>query len=75
MKKCSEAKSDENTVIEGERSIKAAEKDPSANWEVVHSTGAAVVGSINATAFWQRRTPPPSFLLLLSCKMDLAIPQ
>ena len=53
-----------------------AEKDPSAI--VIASTcltGATVVGSINATEFWQRQTWPPSFLLLLSCKMDLAIPQ
>ena len=40
----------------------------------VCSTGTAVVGSVNATEFWQRWTRPPSFLLLLSCKMNLAIP-
>ena len=63
-------------IVEGERSIKAAQKDPSAT--IVASiclTNATVVGSINATEFWQRQTRPPSFLLLLSCKMDLAIPQ
>ena len=65
VKKHSAAKPDENVLIEGEGSIKAAEKDPSTT----------IVGSINATEFWQRRTRPPSFLLLLSCKMDLAIPQ
>ena len=54
-----------------ERRIKAAEKDPSAT--VV--AGATVVGSVNATEFWQRQTLTPSFLLLLSRKMDLAIPQ
>ena len=70
------AKSDENIVVEGERSIKAAKKDPSATLVTsICSTGATVVGSINATEFWQRRTRPPSFLLLLSHKMDLAIPQ
>ena len=53
--------------------IKAAEKDPSTTIVTsVHSTGAAVVGSIN---FGKGRTWPPSFLLLLSHKMDLAIPQ
>jgi len=59
-----------------ERSIKAAEKDRSTT--VVTSiclTGAAVVGSVNATEFWQRQRWPPSFLLLLICKTDLAIPQ
>ena len=53
-----------------------AEKDPSAI--VIASTcltGATVVGSINATEFWQRQTRPPLFLLLLSCKIDFAIPQ
>ena len=43
---------------EGERSIKATETDPSATIVAsVHSTGATVVvvvGSINATEFWQR---------------------
>ena len=41
----------------------------------VHSTGAPAVGSINVTEFWQRRIHPPSFLLLLSRKMDLTIQQ
>ena len=54
--------------------FKAAQKDPSAT-VVASSTGAAVEGSVNATEFWQRRIRPPSFLLLLSRKMDLAIPQ
>ena len=42
----------------------------------VRSTGGTVAGSVNATGFWhwQRQTRPPSFLLLLSRKMDLAIP-
>ena len=45
-------KSDENTIAEGERSIKAAEKDPSATIVAsVRSTGAIVVGSVNATEF------------------------
>ena len=75
-KKRSTAKSDENITVEGERSIKAAEKGPSAAVVAgVRSTGATVVGSVNATEFWQRRTRSPSFLLLLSRKMDLAIPQ
>ena len=71
------AKSDENIVQgEKERSIKAAEKDPSTTVVIsIRLTGATVVGSVNATEFWQRRTWPPSFLLLLSCKMDLAVPQ
>ena len=30
VKKCSPARSDENIIVEGERSIKAAEKDPGA---------------------------------------------
>ena len=73
-KKRSAAKSDENITVDGERNIKAAEKDPSATVVAsVRSTGATVVGSVNATEFWQRRTRSPSFLLLL--KMDLAIPQ
>ena len=43
----------------------------------VRSTGGTVAGSVNATGFWhwQRQTRPPSFLLLLSRKMDRAIPQ
>ena len=76
-KKRSAAKSDENITVEGVRNIKADEKnkkDPSATVVAsVHSTGATVVGSVNATEFWQRRTRSPSYLLLL--KMDLAIPQ
>ena len=51
--------------------LKQLKKDPSAT--VV--AGATVVGSVNATEFWQRQTLTPSFLLLLSRKMDLAIPQ
>jgi len=59
-KKRSTAKSDENITVEGERSIKAAEKDPSATVVAsVRSTGATVVGSVNATEFWQRRTLTP----------------
>ena len=53
--------------------IKTAEKDSSAT--IVTSVCLAdvtVVGSINTTEFWQRQTQPPSFLLLLSRKMDLA---
>ena len=54
--------------------LKQLKKDPSATVVAsLRSTGAAVVGSVNATEFWQRRTRSPSFLLLL--KMDLAIPQ
>ena len=69
------AKSDKN-IVKGERSIKAAQKDPSATIAAsICLTSATVVGSINATESWQRQTWPPSFLLLLSCKMDLAIPQ
>ena len=69
------AKSDENIIVERERSIKAAEKDPSATVVTsVRSTDATVVGSVNATEFWQRRIRPPSFLLLFSRKTDLAIP-
>ena len=46
------AKSDEN-IAEGERSIKAAEKDPSAIVVTgVHSTGATLVLSVNATQFF-----------------------
>ena len=56
--------------------LKQLKKDPSATVVAsVRSTGATVVGSVNATEFWQRRTRSPSFLLLLSRKMDLAIPQ
>ena len=74
-KKGSAGKSNENIVVE-ERSIKAAEQDPSATIVAnVCSTGATVVGSVNDNEFWQRRTQPPSFLLLLSRKMDLTIPQ
>ena len=74
-KKGSAGKSNENIVVE-ERSIKAAEQDPSATIVAnVCSTGATVVGSVNDNEFWQRRTQPPSFLLLLSHKMDVAIPQ
>ena len=47
------------------RALKAVEKDPSATVVAnVRLTGATVVGSVNATEFWQRRTRPPSFLLL-----------
>ena len=54
--------------------LKQLKKDPNATVVAsVRSTGATVVGSVNATEFWQRRTRSPSFLLLL--KMDLAIPQ
>ena len=75
-KKRSAAKSDENITVEGERSIKAAEKDPNAAVVAgVRSTGATVVGSVNATEFWQRRTRSPSFLLLFCRKMELAVPQ
>ena len=51
-------KSDENIIVEGEKSIKVAEKDPSATVVAsVSSTGATVVGSVNATElFWQRRS-------------------
>ena len=66
-------KSDENIIVERERSINTAEKDPSTT-AVAHSVIATVVGSVNATEFWKRRTRPPSFLLLLSGKMYLAIP-
>ena len=63
-------------VVKGERNIKAAEKDPSATVVAsVHSTSPTPVGSVNATEFWQRWTQPPTFLLLLSHKMDLAIPE
>ena len=54
MKKRLAANCDENIISEGERSIKA-ETDPSTT--VVTSvclTGATVVGSVNATGFWQR---------------------
>ena len=50
-------------------------KDPSATIVAsVHSTAATVVGSLNATEFRQSGTQPQSFLLLLSHKMDLALP-
>ena len=64
-------------ILLSEREVnKAAEKDPSTSVVTsIHSTGATVVGSINVTEFWQRRTWPPSYLLLLSHRMDLAIPQ
>ena len=39
-------------MFEGERSIEAAEKDPSATVVAsTHSTGETVVGNINATEF------------------------
>ena len=48
--KRSAAKSDENIIVEEERSIKAAQKDPSATVVAsVRSTGTAVLGSVNAT--------------------------
>ena len=57
------------------RALKAVEKDPSATVVAnVRLTGATVVGSVNATEFWQRRTRPPSFLLLLSRTVNLGIP-
>ena len=53
-KKRSVAKSDENIIVEGERSIKAVEKDHSTTIVAsLRSTGATVVGSINVTEFWQ----------------------
>ena len=56
--------------------LKQLKKDPSATVVAgVRSTGATVVGSVNATEFWQRRTRSPSFLLLLCRKMELAVPQ
>ena len=56
--------------------LKRMKKDPSTTVVAsVCSTGATVIGSVNATEFWQRCTMPPSFLLLLSFKMDLAVPQ
>ena len=52
---------------ERERSIKAAEKYRSATIVAsMHSTGATVVDSINATEFCLRQTQSPSFLLLLT---------
>ena len=55
LKEHSAAKSDENIIVEGERSIKAAEKDPSTTVVAsIYLTGATVVGSVNATEFWQR---------------------
>ena len=60
----------------GREKQKAAEKDPSTTIvAIVCSTGATAAGRVNATEFWQRQTQPPSVLLLLSYKMDLAIPQ
>ena len=62
VKKRSAAKSDENIIVEEERSTKAAEKDTSAIvLASVCLTGATVVGSVNTTEFWQRRIRPPSF--------------
>ena len=61
-KKCSAAKCDENIIVEGERSINAAEKNPGATIVTsIHSACAAVVGSVNATKFGQRWTRHPSF--------------
>ena len=52
----SAAKSDENIIVEGE-SMKVAEKDPRAAVVAsIHLTGATVVGGVNVTEFWQRRT-------------------
>ena len=66
------AKSDGTIIVEGERSIKAAQKDLSATIVTsVSLSGAAVLGSVNVTEVWQRWTRSPSFLLLLSHKMDL----
>ena len=57
MKKCLALKSDENTITEGETSIKAAEKDPNATVVAgIHLISVTVVDSINATEFWQWRT-------------------
>ena len=68
--KRSTAKPDENIIIVGERSIKAAEKDPSTTVVIsIRLTGATVVGSVNATEFWQRLTQPSSFLLLEYCSV------
>ena len=54
MKKCLAAKSDENIIVEGENSIKAAEKDPTATVVAgICLTSVTVVGSVNATKFWQ----------------------
>ena len=75
MRRSSRLQSNENIITEGQSGTKAAKKDPSATaLTSIHLTGATVLGSINATEFWQRLTQFPSFLLLLSCKMDLAIP-
>ena len=52
-KKCLAANFDENIIVEGERSIKAAEKIL-AIVASVRSTGATVVGGINVTEFGQR---------------------
>ena len=55
------AKSDKN-IVKGERSIKAAQKDPSTTIAAsICLTSATVVGSVNATESWQRQTWPPSF--------------
>ena len=55
MKKCLAAKFDESIIVERERTIKPAEKDPSKTVVAsVHSTGVTVIGSVNATEFWQR---------------------
>ena len=55
VKKRSAAKTDKNIITEGERSIKAAEKDSSATVVAsICSTGATVVGSVNVTELWQR---------------------
>ena len=62
MKKCSAANSDENIIVEGERSIKAPQKDPSATIVTsIRSTGATVVGSVNATEFLHWRKLPLIF--------------
>ena len=76
-KKRSAAKSQMKILPLREREVlKQLKKDPSATVVAsVRPTGATVVGSVNATEFWQRRTRSPSFLLLLSRKMELAIPQ
>ena len=62
VKKCLPARSDENIIVEGEKSIKAARKDPSATIVTsIRSTGAAVVGRVNATEFLHRRIQPLIF--------------
>ena len=56
--------------------LKQLKKDPSATVVAsVRSIDATVVGSVNATEFWQRRKRSSSFLLLLNRKMELAVPQ